>query len=142
MQICIKHEKNMNQLIEQLRELMTSLGETDYSLQTKTHISQSTIYRILEGKTSDPGVHKIDGIARAMGHRLSLSPMSGYSERLQNMDDVEALTKIIQMIEGLAQSRGFELSAKDKAQLIIENYQSKVTENQEQGAFLQLVNNK
>ncbi len=129
----------MSEVLEQLRELMKSLGETDYSLQNKAHISQSTIYRIVEGKTSDPGVHKIDGLARAMGHRLSLVPMSEFSCKLQDIDDVQSLSQIIEMIEHIAEVRGYELTPFEKAELIIANYKSN-SDQSEKTTFLQAVN--
>ncbi len=123
----------MGDVLEQLRELMKSLGETDYSLQNKAHISQSTIYRIVEGKTSDPGIFKVDSLARAMGHCLSLVPMSEFSQKLSDLDDVKSLSETISMIETLAATRGYDLSPMDKAELILANYQSpnKTSENQD-----------
>lgn len=128
MQICIKFKIIMNDVIEQLRELMKSLGETDYSLQNKTHISQSTIYRIVEGRTSDPGIFKVDNLARAMGYCLSLVPMSEFSQKLQDIDDVQSLSKTLTMIEDLAQLRGYELSSTEKAELILANYKQQAGE--------------
>ncbi|WP_251359528.1 helix-turn-helix transcriptional regulator [Kangiella sp. TOML190] len=117
----------MSSVLDQLKALMKSLGETDYSLQNKTHISQSTIYRILEGRTSDPGMHKIDGIARAMGHRLSLIPLSEENHGQQDQQqivDIEILSKTITMVEGLAKAKGIELNSKQKAELILNQYQT------------------
>ena len=131
----------MSEVLQQLRELMKSLGETDYSLQNKAHISQSTIYRIVEGKTSDPGVHKVDGLARAMGHRLSLVPMSEFSYKLQDIDDVQSLSQVISMIEALASSRGFTLTPMEKAELIISNYKNNSAKSQQE-SFLKVVNGK
>ena len=131
----------MSKVLEQLRDLMKSLGETDYSLQNKAHISQSTIYRIVEGKTSDPGVHKVDGLARAMGHCLSLVPMSEFSSKLKNIDDLHSLTNVITMIETLASARGFQLTPLEKAELILANYKSTSKETQQEN-FLKIVNNK
>lgn len=114
----------MSDVLEQLRELMKSLGETDYSLQNKAHISQSTIYRIVEGKTSDPGIHKVDNLARAMGYCLSLVPISEFSQKLENIDDIHSLSKAIDMIEEIAKTRGYELSSAEKAELILANYKN------------------
>ena len=114
----------MNDIILKLKELMATLGETDYSLQNKAHISQSTIYRILEGKTSDPGVHKIDGIARAMGYQLALVPQSEYYQQSDYSDEVDSLSKIITLVESLAQTRGFNLTPEQKAELIMSNYKA------------------
>lgn len=114
----------MNEIIKQLKQLMSDLGETDYSLQHKAHISQSTIYRILEGKTSDPGVHKIDGIARAMGYRLTLVPQSEYYQQSDYADEVNSLSQIITLVESLAQTRGFSLTPEQKAELILSNYKA------------------
>ncbi|NVJ68270.1 MAG: helix-turn-helix transcriptional regulator [Gammaproteobacteria bacterium] len=130
----------MSDVLEQLRELMKSLGETDYSLQNKTHISQSTIYRIVEGKTSDPGIFKIDNLARAMGHCLSLVPMSEFSQKLQDIDDVQELSKTIAMIESLAEARGYALSPIEKAELILANYKSTSTTESQQTQLSNVVN--
>lgn len=114
----------MSELIQQLKELMQILGETDYSLQSKTKISQSTIYRILEGKTSDPGVHKIDGLAHALGYKLSLVPLSEPVTSPYQADELEALRRVITLVETLAASRGVDLSPQEKAELIISNYKA------------------
>ncbi|ACV26327.1 MAG: helix-turn-helix domain-containing protein [Kangiella sp.] len=114
----------MSEIIDQLKQLMQSLGETDYSMQHKAHISQSTIYRILEGKTSDPGVHKIDGLARALGYRLSLVPMSEYYTQVDYGSEVDTLGKIIALVESLSTTRGINLSPEEKAELILSNYRA------------------
>ncbi len=130
----------MSDVLEQLRELMKSLGETDYSLQNKAHISQSTIYRIVEGKTSDPGIFKVDNLARAMGHCLSLVPMSEFSQKLQDIDNVQALSKTITLIESLAEARGYDLSPLEKAELIIANYKNSAESKPQQENLLNVVN--
>lgn len=114
----------MSEIIDQLKQLMQSLGETDYSMQHKAHISQSTIYRILEGKTSDPGVHKIDGLARALGYRLSLVPMNEYYTQVDYGSEVDTLGKIIALVESLSLTRGINLSPEEKAELILSNYRA------------------
>ena len=114
----------MSELIDQLKKLMTSLGETDYSMQHKANISQSTIYRILEGKTSDPGVHKIDGLARALGYRLALVPQSEYYSQVDYAAEVDTLTKIITLVESLSTARGINLTPEEKAELILSNYRT------------------
>lgn len=129
----------MSDVLEQLRDLMKSLGETDYSLQNKAHISQSTIYRIVEGKTSDPGIYKVDNLARAMGHCLSLVPMSEFSQKLQDIDDVQSLSKVITLIDSLAKTRGYDLSALEKAELILANYKSESAIPQQEN-LLEIVN--
>jgi len=114
----------MSEIIDQIKQLMQSLGETDYSMQHKAHISQSTIYRILEGKTSDPGVHKIDGLARALGYRLALVPMSEYYTQVDYGAEVDTLGKIIALVESLSATRGIELTPEEKAELILSNYRA------------------
>ncbi len=131
----------MSDVLEQLRELMKSLGETDYSLQNKAHISQSTIYRIVEGKTSDPGIYKVDNLARSMGHCLSIVPLSEFSQKLQDINDVHALSKTITLIDGIAKSRGSEFSPLEKAELILANYKTIAQENQKKHSPLQNVVN-
>ena len=130
----------MGDVLEQLRELMKSLGETDYSLQNKAHISQSTIYRIVEGKTSDPGIFKVDSLARAMGHCLSLVPMSEFSQKLSDIDDVKTLSETISMIDNLAEARGYNLTTMEKAELILANYERSDNNAKNQSNNLNVVN--
>ncbi|NVK21672.1 MAG: helix-turn-helix transcriptional regulator [Kangiellaceae bacterium] len=120
----------MSEIIQQLKELMRNLGETDYSMQSKAHISQSTIYRILEGKTSDPGVHKIDGLARALGYRLALVPMSEYYSHVDYASEVDTLTRIITLVESLSSTRGVELTPEEKAELILSNYKANASKEE------------
>ncbi|MBV35089.1 helix-turn-helix domain-containing protein [Kangiella spongicola] len=114
----------MSEIINQLKQLMNNFGETDYSMQRKSNISQSTIYRILERKTTDPGVHKIDTLARALGFRLSLVPIHEADNQIDYTSEVDTLKRIITLVESLANARGIELTPEEKAEMILSNYQA------------------